>query len=56
MLGQSNDAKGEFCWKSNADELNKKYMQLLGELYVFYKAVQKGNEQVIQKDSGLPPF
>ena len=43
VLGQSTNAKGEFCWKPNADELNKKYMHLLGELYVFSKALQKGN-------------
>ncbi|KID56569.1 hypothetical protein JF50_11570 [Pseudoalteromonas luteoviolacea] len=43
VLGQTTNAKGEFCWKANADELNQKYMHLLGELYAFSKSVQKGN-------------
>ena len=43
VLGQTTNDKGEFCWKPNVDELNKKYMHLLGELYSFSKSVQKGN-------------
>jgi hypothetical protein len=43
VLGQTTNAKGEFCWKANADELNQKYIHLLGELYAFSKSVQKGN-------------
>ncbi|WP_153914296.1 DUF6966 domain-containing protein [Shewanella sp. TC10] len=50
VLGQTTNAKGEFCWKPDADELNKKYMHLLGELYSFSKSVQKATNKPIKRD------